>query len=283
MHRNYSPALTAPILLPPAFPHPAAPHGRVAGHDDDAHAHSKHADEESCEHGAHGTHDHDAGHSHAAHTDASPLLPTGANTLETWRNGILATALISSASLVTMPFLDLLSRPSVLKLGMAFAVGGLLGDVFLHIVPHEMGGHDHHQADEHAHDEHAHDEHSHDEHSHEHGHEHSHSLDDLRPGLLIISGIVIFLAIDKAMRAAMGGGAGAHSHSHDGHGHSTASGAAPRGPGRTAAEKNKEGSATRGERSPSPSVSKTAADDNEEVATTKTVAKSCEALYSLSN
>lgn len=51
-----------------------------------------------------------------------------------------------------------------------------------------------------------------------HADTHSHSLDDLRPGLLIITGIVIFLVVDKAMRAAMGGsGTAAHSHGH-GHG-----------------------------------------------------------------
>ncbi len=50
-------------------------------------------------------------------------------------------------------------------MGMAFAVGGLLGDVFLHIVPHEMGGHDH---GSHGHGSHDHGSHDHD-HDHDHG------------------------------------------------------------------------------------------------------------------
>jgi hypothetical protein len=40
-------------------------------------------------------------------------------------------------------------------------------------------------------------------------------MDDLKPGLLIIGGIVIFLVIDKMVRAAMGGScAGGHGHAH---------------------------------------------------------------------
>ena len=219
-----------------------------------AHAHEHgHAREHAHEHG-HGQ-KHVGQHSHGATEAANHHM-----TFETWRNGIMATALISSASLVTMPFLGFLSRPAVLKMGMAFAVGGLLGDVFLHIIPHEMGGHDH---GSHVHDHgHGHDrDHDHD-HDHDHGHgafppptpapphpihpltrrcrrnctmlvtfmaghadTHSHSLEDLRPGLFIITGIVVFLVIDKAMRAAMGGsGTISHSHGHgDGSGHSDSS------------------------------------------------------------
>lgn len=47
----------------------------------------------------------------------------------------------------------------------AFAIGGLLGDVFFHTLPHLSTGHSH----DHSHDHH---------HAHDHGHEgHGHSHD----------------------------------------------------------------------------------------------------------
>jgi zinc transporter 7 len=80
---------------------------------------------------------------------------------------------------------------------LCFAIAGLLGDVFIHILPHLMGthshdhGHGHGHSDAHSHDEshhhethsvlgHIHDEHHHDEHEahelhhndHDHGHDH---------------------------------------------------------------------------------------------------------------
>ena len=115
------------------------------------------------EHGHGHGHGHEHGHEHggSAQQAADEAGWQGGQAFDSvaWRNGVLATALISSASLVTLPFLSLLSRPSVLKIGMAFAVGGLLGDVFLHIVPHEMGsdhdhgGHDHGGHDHGGHDD----------------------------------------------------------------------------------------------------------------------------------
>lgn len=187
-------------------------HGHDHGHDHDhdhdhkhtqteggAHAHDHHDDH-------HHGHDHGHGHDHTAATERSPN--------ETWLRAIGATCLISSASLVTIPFLPILSQPGTLKIGMAFAVGGLLGDVFLHIIPHEMGGGHSHDEGEHSHHDHDH-AHGHD---HDHGHEgHSHGWADVRPGMLIIGGIVIFLMIDKMMRGMMGvGAASGHGHSHGG-------------------------------------------------------------------
>lgn len=64
-----------------------------------------------------------------------------------------------------------------LSLGQALAAGGLLGDVFLHVVPHSGG---------------------------------SHSV-----GLWILLGFSIFLLTDMLMRSMGGGHSHSHSHSHD--------------------------------------------------------------------
>lgn len=86
-----------------------------------------------------------------------------------------------------------------LKILLAFASGGLLGDAFLHLIPHaqESVGHDH----GHAHS------HSHGGHSHEGGEGHSH---DMRVGLWVLGGIITFLAVEKGVRMIKGG----HGHSH---------------------------------------------------------------------
>ena len=54
----------------------------------------------------------------------------------------------------------------------AFAVGGLLGDVFFHTLPH-MNSKSHGDSHDHAHEHHGHD---HGDHRHDHGdHGHSHN------------------------------------------------------------------------------------------------------------
>ena len=88
-----------------------------------------------------------------------------------------------------------------LSVAQAFAAGGLLGDAFLHLLPHAEeaggGGHGH----EHGH-------------GHGHGHEgHSHGLADLASGLWVLTGILIFFVLEKALPL-LGVG---HSHSHTGH------------------------------------------------------------------
>lgn len=122
---------------------------------------------------------------------------------------------------------------------LAFAAGGLLGDVFLHTIPHLLGGeHDHHDHrnlaesesghEEHDHHDHEHHEH-HDEHEHDHKHEqheeynhdhsehhsehdHSHGKEvdphqhGLNIGLYILLGFALFFVFEKVIRT--------HSHSH---------------------------------------------------------------------
>ncbi|KAJ2456251.1 hypothetical protein EV183_000178 [Coemansia sp. RSA 2336] len=108
-------------------------------------------------------------------------------------SSLLATFYIS-----LFPNLILFATPSsipnkVLRVMVGFAVGGLLGDVFLHLLPHMFG----------------------DEHSHGHSHDHSHShVRNTVYGCTIFLGLIVFFAVDKFMRL-LGSG---HSHSH-GHEH----------------------------------------------------------------
>jgi zinc transporter 7 len=62
-----------------------------------------------------------------------------------------------------------------MKYAISFAIGGLLGDVFFHTMPHMNSGGGHGHSHDHGHDnktqgEHAgHDHHGHDHHGHDHG------------------------------------------------------------------------------------------------------------------
>jgi len=91
---------------------------------------------------------------------------------------------------------------------LAFACGGLLGDVFLHTIPHLLGGHHHgeHGHDHTGHDHHDHHdhEHNHDHHDHGHDHEHDHGLS---VGIHILIGFALFFVFEKLIRSS-------HNHTH---------------------------------------------------------------------
>ena len=114
---------------------------------------------------------------------------------DVWIAAIGATTLISLvplALLLLLPFRKLKPDSKLLKVFLAFAVGGLLGDVFLHLLPHAAHPHDsplpaleaalnsrdpHPQAPaEKSHDDHhvegTHDHDAHDHHDHGQGHDH---------------------------------------------------------------------------------------------------------------
>ncbi|KAL3652882.1 hypothetical protein CASFOL_002563 [Castilleja foliolosa] len=71
-----------------------------------------------------------------------------------------------------------------------FGAGAMLGDAFLHQLPHAFGGEQAHSHDRH------------DDHDHHHAHSgsHSHSLKDLSIGLSVLAGIVAFLIVEKLVR-----------------------------------------------------------------------------------
>ncbi|EDW02805.1 GH10891 [Drosophila grimshawi] len=127
-----------------------------------------------------------------------------------WMHSMGSTLLISAAPFVLLYIIPLDNSEAMkprLKVLLAFASGGLLGDAFLHLIPHATHPHSH---GEHGHD------HDHDHHHHEEaegeGHGHVH---DMSVGLWVLGGIVAFLSVEKLVRILKGGdGSGGHGHSH---------------------------------------------------------------------
>ncbi|KAF9603243.1 hypothetical protein IFM89_034576 [Coptis chinensis] len=123
------------------------------------------------------------------HGDISEL-----SNLSVWVYAMGCSLLVSMASLICLIILPLIlfqgkpSKAFVDSLA-AFGAGAMLGDAFLHQLPHAFGsGHSH------SHDHHV-------EHNHDHSHQsHSHSLKDLSVGLSTLSGIVLFLLVEKVVR-----------------------------------------------------------------------------------
>ncbi|KAK7872414.1 hypothetical protein R5R35_007020 [Gryllus longicercus] len=119
-----------------------------------------------------------------------------------WAQAIGSTVLISAAPfliLFLVPLDNTKEREPLLKILLSFASGSLLGDAFLHLIPHAISPHSHDDSAEHSHG------HSH---SHDHGAEpHSH---DMRVGFWVLFGIIAFLMVEKFVRLVKGG----HSHSH---------------------------------------------------------------------
>ncbi|KAL7500991.1 hypothetical protein ACHAWT_010576 [Skeletonema menzelii] len=96
----------------------------------------------------------------------------------------------------------------ILSFGQSLAVGGLLGDVFLHTLPDcfadAAASSNHHN-------------HSHDDHKHDH-HDHHHSHEGGIVGLLVIAGFATFLVLDMCVRfleEKFGGGGCTHKHPHN--------------------------------------------------------------------
>jgi len=123
-----------------------------------------------------------------------------------WFNAIMATLLISAAPFFILFFIPLDNSAEnqwLLKILLAFASGGLLGDAFLHLIPHALLAVDSEEEGGHGH--------SHGSHGHSHGGEDGHAPHDMSVGLGVLSGIVAFLCVEKFVRIMKGG----HGHSHD--------------------------------------------------------------------
>ncbi|XP_038063818.1 protein catecholamines up-like [Patiria miniata] len=160
-----------------------------------AHSSSEHVHDEKVQ-------SHEGIHSHD--------IPQGASlkssSMQKWGDAIGATLLISAA-----PFLILFVIPldkdregqeALLKVLLSFASGGLLGDAFLHLIPHAVSPHHHHgDGGDHHHHHHGHDHHDHHDHSH-----------DMMVGLWVLTGIVIFLVVEKVVRYLKKGHEHGHSH-----------------------------------------------------------------------
>lgn len=124
-----------------------------------------------------------------------------------WFNAIMATLLISAAPFFILFFIPLdnsAEKQWLLKILLAFASGGLLGDAFLHLIPHAMmaqGGGGESEGHGHSHGN---------SHGHSHGGEGEHDPHDMSVGLGVLSGMIAFLCVEKFVRIMKGG----HGHSH---------------------------------------------------------------------
>jgi len=195
-------------------------HAHVAD-DHHGHAHKHHGH-------AHNHHGH--GHEHHGHSHGPPQKEPTAEEREkyrkklhanwdddeedeshaansVWFNAIMATLLISAAPFFILFFIPLdnsAEKQWLLKILLAFASGGLLGDAFLHLIPHALMAVDTGEEGGHGH--------SHASHGHSHGGDDAgHAPHDMSVGLGVLSGIVAFLCVEKFVRILKGG----HGHSHD--------------------------------------------------------------------
>ena len=131
---------------------------------------------------------------------------------ELWTYAFASTAVISAAPffiLFCIPLENAKDHASLLKILLSFASGGLLGDAFLHLIPHAIAPHDHHDHDHHGKggDHHGEGGDHHGKGGDHHGHDH---MQDMIIGLWVLAGIISFLAVEKFVRVAKGG----HGHSH---------------------------------------------------------------------
>ena len=139
-----------------------------------------------------------------------------------WMYSLLSTAVISAAPffiLFIIPLRNAHEHSSLLKVLLSFAAGGLLGDAFLHLIPHALHPHDHaHGSEGHGFHGHSHggNGHSHGHHATDKGHEHGHDHSaEMFVGLYVLTGIMIFMAVEKLVRILKGDGHHHHHHHHD--------------------------------------------------------------------
>lgn len=152
-------------------------------------------------------------HHHDHHIDTAELSGLGL-----WLNALGCSFLVSMASLICLiilPVMFVQGKPSkaVVDSLALFGAGAMLGDAFLHQLPHAFGGeHSHSHGDHGDHDHHA-----------SSGHDHSHSLADLSIGISILAGIVLFLLVEKIVRYVEenSGGTNSWTHGHHHHNHNS--------------------------------------------------------------
>lgn len=122
-----------------------------------------------------------------------------------WTQALGSTLLISAAPffiLFLVPLDNSKEREPLLKILLSFASGSLLGDAFLHLIPHAITAQSHDES-----------------HSHSSGSAHSHDgsethVHDMRVGFWVLFGIIAFLMVEKFVRLVKGEHSHSHSHSH---------------------------------------------------------------------
>uniref|UniRef100_A0A674BS76 Zinc transporter SLC39A7 n=1 Tax=Salmo trutta TaxID=8032 RepID=A0A674BS76_SALTR len=170
---------------------------------------------ESSHHG----HAHDHGHKHEesghGHTHGGERVIREAegekrDIVDLWMQAIGATLLISAAPFLILFLIPVQSNTdqnkNLLKVLLSFASGGLLGDAFLHLIPHALVPHSHHGDEGHGH---SHDSEESQDHGHSHGAAHGHMMS---VGLWVLGGIVAFLVVEKFVRLLKEGHGHGHSH-----------------------------------------------------------------------
>ncbi|KAI3643105.1 hypothetical protein MP228_012660 [Amoeboaphelidium protococcarum] len=129
-------------------------------------------------------------------------------------NALAACGLVTIVPLLLVMLLPAKLPKIVMTILVGFAVGTLLGDIFLHVIPfvmeqHSEHGHEHHDHSSHHHhtDNHH---HHHDSKQESHSHNHAHTIG---PMLAILAGLICFMIVDKLIRTVSGG----HHHHHHHH------------------------------------------------------------------
>merc|ERR1712116_16728 len=173
------------------------------GHTHDHHGHSH-------DHHGHSHDQHGHAHTHKSEGHQQKSTPTHSTThvvkrttVELWTEAIGSTLLISVAPFIVLFIIPIDSSPEkepLLKVLLSFASGGLLGDAFLHLIPHALMAHSSEEDGSHSHG-----------HSHGEGESHSH---DTSVGMWVLTGIIAFLAVEKFVRIVKGGHGHSHGHSH---------------------------------------------------------------------
>lgn len=196
-------------------------HGHSHSHEDfhhgHSHAHGHGHTHESIWHGhSHGHHHghshedlhHGHSHEHSHHGESgAPGIKQNMDTVTLWAYALGATVLISAAPFFVLFLIPVESNSprhrSLLQILLSFASGGLLGDAFLHLIPHALEPHSHHPPKQPG----------------GHGHSHSGQGPILSVGLWVLGGIVAFLVVEKFVRHVKGGHGHSHGHSHGSNGH----------------------------------------------------------------
>lgn len=151
-------------------------------------------------------HDHEDKHKHEYNTHQQKTVPSDKTQNEVLLKAVTSTLIISIAPFLILFFVPLdntKEREPLLKILLSFASGGLLGDAFLHLIPHALVPHPHESSKE---------SHSH-QHSHTHGDEEPNHMHDMSVGLCVLLGIVVFLIVEKAVRIIKTDHSHVHTHS----------------------------------------------------------------------
>ncbi|EFJ19982.1 hypothetical protein SELMODRAFT_418658 [Selaginella moellendorffii] len=174
----------------------------------------------SCSHGGH-HHSRDHAHSHSSHDhhhDDHSLLPeelaeeedlkrfgfgssefedsrSELSKFELWAYAMGSSLLVSLVSLICLATVPLISSKgpppaNFVNTLAAFGGGAMMGDAFLHQLPHAFGDSSH---STHSHS------HSHHSHDHDNG-GHAHSLKEISTGLCVLAGILLFFMVEKIVR-----------------------------------------------------------------------------------